>query len=184
MVAFGGHRASDARRQSTKTRRDTVTYLKDDASDTSDDAVAKRDKFFTQIDVVTEMEEEESGDYIELMASRLYKYCEGKSLFGTTSEYNRSATSLQFGQDQYKSYSRCPIPGWDEAIVALDAQVVIAIDNPMVQTISTKILHTATDITLDASTILQVFNSLGELRRARLGHTQAFIRDEKLIVIW
>lgn len=175
--------AADQRRLSTKARRDTVVNLNDAASDTSDLA-EKREKFFTQIDIDTVEDDEDSGDYIELMANRLYKYCENKSLFGVTDDYNRSATALQYGQGEYKTYSRCPIPGWDESIVGLDAQAIIAIDNTMVQTVSTKILHTVTDIIIDASTTLQVFNSLHELRRARMEHPQAFIRDEKLIVLW
>lgn len=183
MGFFGGQNNND-RRLSTKTRRDTVANLNDGASINSDDTNAKREKFFTQIDVQSDPEDENSSDYIELMAGRLWKYCEAKTLFGVSSEFDRSTASLYYRPGEYKTYAKCPILGWDDAIVGLDAQVVIAIDNQMVQTISTKILHTATDINLDATTVLQVFNSLSELRRARLEHTQAFIRDEKLIVVW
>lgn len=172
-----------------KARRDTIISYKsngddDDTSSDHSDPNAKRSKFFSQIDVETDEVEDDSGDYIELMANRLYRFCETKSLFGVTTEYNRSATSLQFGQGMYKTYSRYPIPYWEEYIVGLDAQAVIAIDNPMVQTVAGKILHTATDIVINAETTLQVFNNLSELRRARMEHPQAFIRDEKLIVIW
>lgn len=173
-----------------KTRRSTVVsfsgepYYNDDETSEHSDANAKRSKFFSQIDVVSDEVEEDSGDYIELMANRLYRFCEGKSLFGITNEYNRSAASLQYGQGLYKTYTRYPIPHWDEYIVGLDAQAVIAIDNPMVQSVAGKILHTATDIVIDADTTLQVFNNLSELRRARMEHPQAFIRDEKLIVLW
>lgn len=174
----------DARRMSTRARRDTVVNLDDTISESSSDTATKREKFFTQIDVTTDLDNEDSGDYLELMANRLYKFCESKTLFGVTTEYNRSAASLQYGQLEYKTYSRCPIDGWEEAIVGLDAQAVIAIDNTMVQSVAGKILHTATDIAIDAQTTLQVFNNLTELKRARLEHPQAFIRDEKLIVVW
>lgn len=184
MGIFDRKDTRDARKMSTRTRRDTVVNLDDTMSDSSSDTAAKREKFFTQIDVTTEADDEDSGDYLELMAHRLYKFCESKTLFGVPTEFNRSATSLQFGQLQYKTYSKNPIEGWEEAIVGLDAQAVIAIDNTMVQSVAGKILHTATDIVIDAQTTLQVFNNLTELKRARLEHPQAFIRDEKLIVVW
>lgn len=75
-----GRRTQGDRRQSTRTRRDTKINLNDVASVNSEDTFTKREKFFTQIDAVSEIEDENSSDYIELMAGRLYKYCEAKSL--------------------------------------------------------------------------------------------------------
>ncbi|BFZ61546.1 hypothetical protein YB2330_002614 [Saitoella coloradoensis] len=127
-----------------------------------------------------------SDGSFDVYAERIFRYAAMKGMFGSEGNYGRSAVCLRV-DDEYTIYNASPeatVINLGAILSRIDVASAIVIDSPVVESVASKLADAKEDIILSDGQMLQVFEGLAQLPRARLDQPAAFVRQERLIVVW
>ncbi|BFZ64139.1 hypothetical protein YB2330_005278 [Saitoella coloradoensis] len=168
-----------------------VTYINDDGkivNDTQDifKSNLKMNAIYSSfLDEKTAGESTANIDLVGKSSRLLFEQCADRGVFGRTGFYGRSAVCIR----EDTEYVICndnigemiPTEDLHTYASALDMELVIFIDHPLIPNVPLNILKINL---LEEGQTLQVFDNLSQLRRARLDQPTAFFREEGIMVVW
>ncbi|KAG1848118.1 glycosyl transferase family group 2-domain-containing protein, partial [Suillus subluteus] len=125
-------------------------------------------------------------DPYDALLHHVYQQTQGEAWFRPTEETIATGVCLRVAAGHYRvfPYNQLLLAPFEAAVRLLNPVVAVKIRSAAVHAAFSTITDTDASIYIDSDTKIQVFDSMNFLPRAEKEQCAAFIRDERVIVIW
>ncbi|KAI0074901.1 hypothetical protein K474DRAFT_1647395 [Panus rudis PR-1116 ss-1] len=125
-------------------------------------------------------------DAYDALLHHIFKETQGDSWFKPTTENLRSGVALRIGPGMFRvfPYENRSLEPFEGAIRVLNPVVAVKMRSAAIHAALSTTALNADAIYIDGDTLIQILPTMAALPRADKEQSPAFIRDEKVLVVW